>query len=763
MRRKLRLEKLEERALMASLPFGATAEDTGEFMLGRIAVTPVFIESSGALDTSTEDWTAAQKLDVLNKIEDGLDWWQQLLATKTDKHTLDFVLDRTFADTPFLSKYEPINRPSNDYALWVDEFLSDRGFQSSGFLETNMREFNHSQRLKLQADWSFTIFVVNSQNDGEGTFATGGSFNRAFSFAGGLFEVVPSTRPTSTFSHETGHMFWARDEYIGGGNYFQRRGYYNAQNTNALDLNPDPLFVQADSIMSEGTSLSRAFEQITTSNATLAQIGWVDSDGDGIFDVLDVPLSLNGVGRMDTLRSEYIFQGDARAQALPNLNSAGKQNNITLNRVGRLEYRINQGAWTVLSSPNEYTVSLNMRIPVPQGVQGTIEIRAVEPQLGILSNVFQGALDGAWSTTETAGVYGFAWNDLNSDGVWQSIETGVAGATVYLENNAGEPLRTQSVIRPGDLPPGQIINPISGVTVSAIGMDADGRVGVFEDSDAVLDTRTFRPYSWQGQGFRETFRGTDLQLKVAFARPTNYVFVHTIAAQNNAIARIDAFNSSGEIIGRAQTATMTLGQSQGIEIESLDDTIAYVVVYGHQETFIKIDQVRYGLNAQVVTDANGAYQFPAVDPGQVRVRIVPPSSAYAITSPSNGIQTLTVGAQAGLRADFGFLSVVSPWQNQRQREDVNNDGSIDLFDVLVAINEINRNGARTLTDGDVLPPPFFDIDGNRILEALDVLIVINYINAQGSGEGESRVMLVDFDAPTDSDLLLGKKQRSDRA
>ena len=58
--RKLAVESLETRRVMASLPFGAEADDTGEFMLGRVAVTPVFLESDGSIDRSTENWTQSQ-------------------------------------------------------------------------------------------------------------------------------------------------------------------------------------------------------------------------------------------------------------------------------------------------------------------------------------------------------------------------------------------------------------------------------------------------------------------------------------------------------------------------------------------------------------------------------------------------------------------------------------------------------------------------------------------------------------------------------
>lgn len=777
MRRKPTVEKLEERALMAGLPFGAAPEDTGEFMLGRIAVTPVFIESNGQIDPSTENWTAEQKASVLTKIESGLDWWRQLLAKKTSQHTLEFVIDRTYVDAPFQSGYEPISRRSDDYSLWVSEFLVGAGFSQNALLEENVRAFNHSQRLKLQTDWSFSIFVVNSQNDADGAFAANGSFSRAFSFAGGLFEVVPSTRPVSTFTHETGHMFWARDEYNGGANYYQRRGYYNTQNTNAIDANPNSGFVQVDSIMSDGESLQRAFTNITTADPTLAHLGWQDSDGDGIFDVLDVPLALRGLGRLDAAKGEYTFQGTARAKALPNLNSSGTQNDITLNKVGRIEYRINGGSWSTVLSPNAYEASLDLKIPIPSGTIGTIEIRAVESKLGIFSNLFSGPLSGAFGSTESGGISGFVWNDINSDGVWQSIEVGVAGTTVRLLDSNGQPARTTTTIRSNDLPQGLLTGPVDGVTISSVGQEADGRISIQPDSSNIPGGKLFQPYMWSASGFRPFFRGQDTQLKLTFAKGTNSVTAHVIGAQANAIARIDGYNAAGKLVARSVSANLANRETASVSILSPLETIASVLIYGHSDTMISIDQVSYGLSSQVVTGATGAYQFPGVSTGNYSVEIVPPDSGYELVQPSNGKQNVSVSSLAGsVRGDFSLQKQISPWQNQVQREDVDNDQLITAIDVLVLINEINRNGARELVSSDGPSPPFWDVNGDRILEALDVLIVINYINShlsggggagEGSGgEGEASPMSpwVDFDhAFADSafgeDLITGRRRR----
>ena len=737
--RRLTLERLESRSLFAGLPFGAAPEDTGEFMLGRIAVTPVFLESTGQIDPNTENWTLAQKTTVLNNIQSGLNWWKQLLATKSTIQSLDFVIDTTYVDTPAPTPFEPISRISNAYSDWVSQFLVDRGFSQSSQLDTNMRAFNNSQRVKLSTDWSFTIFVVNSQNDGDGNFAPGGSFDRAFSFAGGLFQIVPSTRPASTFTHETGHMFWARDEYIGGSNYFQKRGYYNSQNTNAIDLNPAPSFVQVDSIMSSGGALDRAFQNVTTSDATLAQIGWVDSDNDGIFDVLDVPLKLEGLGQLNATGTTYSFVGRAVVQTLPNVNSAGLQNDITINRIGRIEYRFNSGNWQTFLTPNDYQVDLNLSIDVPAGTTGAIEIRAIESSIGITSNVFGGTLGPTRDTASVPGIQGFAWSDVNRDGKWQSTETGIANARVRLVDNNRQSLVLQSRIEPDNFSVGSIASNQNGVLIEAIGEDTNGMVGVFTDSSATTGSKVFRPFSTSQIAYVDTFRGDQQQLRITFAQPTTSVAIDAIAGGDNTIARLDAYSSNGKLIRRFQSGALNTGGTVTMQVGSDVADIAFVIARGIRNSKIKLDNLVIGPATETKTSVNGSYVLPGIPTGTYQIEITPQSPTYDFVQPSTGLRSLAIVAGAvNAHEDFSLRPAVSPWQNQVQRQDVNNDGLVSALDVLVTINEINRNGARPLENSGVVSPPFYDVDGNRNIEALDVLIVINFINStQGNGEGES--------------------------
>ena len=734
--RRLTLESLENRSLFAGLPFGAAPEDTAEYMLGRIAVTPVFLESNGQIDPSTENWTEQQKTTVLNNIQTGLNWWKQLLATKSTVETLDFVLDTTYVTTPAPTPYEPISRVSNAYADWVSRFLVDSGYSQSDQLDVNVRAFNNAQRVKLGTDWSFTIFVVNSQNDTDGNFASGGSFDRAFSFAGGLFEVVPSTRPASTFAHETGHMFWARDEYVGGSNYNQKRGYYNAQNKNAIDLNPTQGFVQADSIMSSGTAFDRAYQNITSSDATLAQIGWVDSDSDGIFDVRDVPLKLEGIGQLNADGTQYNVTGKASVQTLPNINSSGLQNDITLNQVGRIEYRFNNGPWQTYSTPNLAQVDLSLAIPVPSGTIGTLEIRALETSIGITSNVFSASLGNIRDTAAVPGIQGFVWNDQNKDGQWQSIESPISGARVRLVNSNRQPIDLRTKIEPDTFDEGAIPTNLNGILVETIGDDSNGTVGVFVDSAATTGTKMFRPFSASLLAFADSFQGDKLQLKVTMAQLTTSVSIDAVAGNNGTIARLDAYGTDGKLIKRYQSATLNTGDKVTMQVTSDSPNIAYVIARGIRNNRIKLDNLVIGPASETTSSTNGSYLLTGIPTGSYQVEITSPSN-YEVVQPLSGLRSASVSAGTpNSHVDFSLALTVSPWQNQTQRQDVNNDGLVTALDVLVVINEINRNGARLLDGSGLTPPPYYDVDGNRSLEALDALIVINYINTtQGNGEG----------------------------
>ncbi len=717
---------------MAVLPFGAVEADLGEFMLGSVAVTPILLESNGQLDASTEDWTSTHIQEVLTNVEVGLDWWVDTLAAKSSIHELSFQIDTTYALDPFETRYEGISRRSNDYTLYVGEFLSSVGF-GSGNLESDIRGFNQSQREKLGTDWSFSIFVVPSQNDADGQFAAGGSFSRAFAFAGGLFMVIPSTRPASTYTHETGHMFWARDEYVGGGTYFSRRGYYNTQNLNAAD-NPTSGFVQQPSIMAAGTLLETAYVNHDSPASTLAMIGWQDSDGDGIFDVLDVPHRLTGTGYLDLETNTYRFIGEATVQTMPNLNSSGMKNDITLNKIREVEVRFDGGQWTTVATPDSYEAALDLSIAVPSGVS-QIEIRARDSKTTVVSNTFVGRLERA-DATLVPGINGFVWIDSNKNGLRDVGEDGVPGWAIEISDAQGNPLNLNGKVEPDDYADGVLASDFrTDLTVRTVGADSDGRAAVFADAAATTGDKLFWGYSVSAQTFFSTWTTSTRRLQVDFSAPTSTVSIDVIAPNSNTFGRLEAYSASGQLLGRATTSRLASGEFETLSISHGQPDIAYIIVGGHMNSSVKLDNFAFGPAVQIASAEKGKFSVSGLPTGSYSVEVTPGIGYRALSS--NIAQVSVTAGQALEDVDFGFETSISQWQNTRDPLDVNDDNLISPLDILLIINEINARGVRDLRGSDLSTPPYIDTSGDSIVSALDILRVINFLNTRAGGEAEA--------------------------
>jgi hypothetical protein len=83
-------------------------------------------------------------------------------------------------------------------------------------------------------------------------------------------------------------------------------------------------------------------------------------------------------------------------------------------------------------------------------------------------------------------------------------------------------------------------------------------------------------------------------------------------------------------------------------------------------------------------------------------------------------------------------SVVSGHTNPTLAGDVNADGAVTAYDVLLLVNTLNVDGARKLTT-PVGSSPYLDPNNDGSITASDVLYVINYINTHTpafAGEGE---------------------------
>ncbi len=718
-------------------------------MLGNVSVTVVLMESSAqtsSVNNNSENWTADRIAAVKSNVREGLDWWSSALQKITTRHELNFQIDFTYADTPISTRYEPIINPSTAFSEWMYDFLNVVGYNQTGNFSTDIRSFNNSQREKYQTDWAYTIFVVNDQNDADGSFYTdtpksAGQFEKAFAFAGGRFFVMPASRPASTVSHESAHMFWALDEYPGGGTYTSKRGYYSTQNTNAWD---NPLFrdtnsgqVQQPSIMASGTNpgdlLYRAYEANTSSQSSLEMIGWRDSDGDGVFDVLDVPLTLSGSGYYDPATSLYHFAGYSSVQTLANLNPSGNRNDVTINRVSRLEYRFDGGEWQTATEYGAFTASIDSAISMPANVN-QIELRTVDAVTGISSPIFTGTPHRATSTDDP-GVHGFVFDDTNANGVWDTTEHGLAGVQVQLVDQNGAVLPLQTTIEPDSYPTATDLSRLNSLaTLSATGLGiANNKVSSIASGSVANAGQVFGNTSsdYDCQGACSLWTEYTRQLRVDFAQAVTYVGLDMIADSNGDAGRLEIYNTQGKLLGRYTTASLSSGKRETMSLAMPTAEIAYAIAYGHMSSAVMFDSLRFGTPPTSVTDKQGLYRFANLPEGHYDVRVVSQPHQIA-TTPENNIQSVDLASGDSISTlDVGLNSAASRWQNPADHLDVNNDSWVTPIDVLQIINSLNSLGARVLGNSDPAPP-FLDTSGDGRLAPGDALIVINELNRRAA-------------------------------
>lgn len=712
--------------MSADVPFGATSLDTGEFLLGSVAVTPVFFESDGSIDPNTQDWEGDEINRVLDKIQDSVDWWSDVLAAETDKHELNFVIDDQYAVSPVTTGYEPIDRDSGTFQRYVGDWLTSLGYGDAPSIERAVNQFNDDQRTRLGTDWAFTIFVVDSSDDEDGFFS-GNGFAGAFAFPGGLFYVVPSERPVSTYAHELGHIFWARDQYPGASSYTDQRGYYNAQNLNAWD-NPEPGFVQEDSIMGGVNVVPRAFDNFAVDEYAMAMVGWRDSDGDGIFDVLDVPLTLDAIGRYDESSGNFLVQGSAHVDTLANLNSAGTQSDITLARISELQYRLDDGVWQTALAPDATSVDFNLQIPITESFD-RIEFRAIDTNTTNTSDVL---VSNSHDYTFSGNGGGVAFLDANQNGVRDAGETWLEGVGVTLLQGDQSPLYSADVDA-SQLPDGELAA-ISGLTITAVGSTLDGRVGALESS-TLAPNRVLQALHQGGSAWIDRW-DADNKLRVESDTDVGRFEIDFIAldtggygVEEGSFARVEAFDRNGVPIERVTSQMVAAGESGQLVIEDTNGRIASIEIYGHAETEILVSGIRVGIDGSSVTDAGGAWAIDNLADGSYSADFQTTNVTIAFPL----AQSIEV-ADGKTDVSVAAIRIDSPRYNGTLEGDVNNDGSVAPRDALLVINDISRLGARILTT-DELSGHFIDVSNDGFITALDALRVINLLQ-QAEGEGE---------------------------
>jgi hypothetical protein len=376
------MREIREAPPIAGAPF-QSAPATSEFMLGHIAVGVILHESEPGY--GTQNWVQEEEEIATEEVIAGMDWW----ANRSPNEELRFSYEMNYA-APV--RVEPMDDGVyRTESLWASQSLEHLGYSHGNYF-TQCYHYIDDMRLRYRADWGFVVFILHGR--------PGQDFGDylGYSYFGGPYNV--NAYPVGDFgpefldqliAHETGHTFWALDEYASApGICTDRAGYLYVENANKLRGDPE-CKTDVHCIM---RSIGGRLLTLQPCYYTEGQIGWRDSDGDGIPDILDTnpviklaTVDTTNVGKIvaqDTLYSTTVsFEGRAEAVPIKNLNQQSDpfRQDITVERVGA-EYRVDVGPWTGCASVDKWfdSPSEEYRFTV-SGLEPwtwhTIEIRAV--------------------------------------------------------------------------------------------------------------------------------------------------------------------------------------------------------------------------------------------------------------------------------------------------------------------------------------------------------------------------------------------------
>ena len=110
-----------------------------------------------------------------------------------------------------------------------------------------------------------------------------------------------------------------------------------------------------------------------------------------------------------------------------------------------------------------------------------------------------------------------------------------------------------------------------------------------------------------------------------------------------------------------------------------------------------------------------------------------PAGTYNLTmGGSNLLNTTFLGVAIGsqnVKVDLVDSPDLRPWSNPLNPFDANGNGTLEPHDVLVLIDELNRNGARALsTPPGGVPSLYVDVNRDALFSPADILGVIDAIN-----------------------------------
>jgi hypothetical protein len=186
-------------------------------MVGSVTVTLFFVESDGSgPDPNTYTWAPGATSTTVSNATAGLSWWSSQAAAygKSVSFTVHYYPG---TDVRCQTGYEPILHSSYDTRYWVEEIMASFGYSSGSHID-RVNAYNTWARSNYGTNWAYSAFIEYNPWPAADRFTDGYS---AWAYVGGPY-LNALYRSFSwpfdvLFSHESGHIFYACDEYYQAG------------------------------------------------------------------------------------------------------------------------------------------------------------------------------------------------------------------------------------------------------------------------------------------------------------------------------------------------------------------------------------------------------------------------------------------------------------------------------------------------------------------------------------------------------------------
>lgn len=198
-------------------------------MRGRITVQVFRMDSDGTSEPNLYTWTQTDMALAQDQVFGAFTFWANQASTRGI--TLSFrpiFMDpfsrycRCIIPTP--TKYEPIWHSSLDDYLWVNDALVRQGYVASPVAYYTVYDQNEAFNAAQKSDptygpfdRSFSVYLVYNPAGAPTVFTNN---QRAYTYSDGPFVMMmwnsAGAGPNNiglVLTHETGHIFWACDEY----------------------------------------------------------------------------------------------------------------------------------------------------------------------------------------------------------------------------------------------------------------------------------------------------------------------------------------------------------------------------------------------------------------------------------------------------------------------------------------------------------------------------------------------------------------------